>query len=1014
MILQAIKRPIAVCMLTLIVVVFGMVSLFRLPMTLMPEMASNNVTVFTSFNGASAEVVEERVTRPLENILKEVSGLVEMQSKSFAGRSRISIRFSLSSDVEKSQQEVTELVSQSLKFLPRDINPPRVRRFDPNAEAMMVIGISSDMDSILLSDMIQDHLRTPIERLEGVAGAELYGVSHTQVEIIINREKLQGAGLSASSIVATISKSNSPVQGGKIIHAGKIINISVPSRLENIEDLQKLIVAHVNGTDLKLKDVAKVSFLREKPQWSTYINGKRGLRLEVMKNSDANTVNLAAELKQIVEKAQSFLPQANLHILSDSSIYIKSALSNVSSSIFYGGFLAILVLLIFLRTWQSTLVIAISIPVSIITTFIPLYVGGYTINVMTLGGLALGIGMLVDNAIVVLENIIVHRDSGDDMTKAAHKGSSKVFFALLASTATTLIVFLPLLLLKGILGLFFNELAVVVGCSIIVSLVSAILIVPTLARKLIPEKESSHGSMYSTLEKTFVAVELRYCLFLKGCIQYKWSFFMVVLLTFASSFTLIPHIPQELMPKSDPGKISFRIDCPSHYDVKQLEDITISMSDRIQKEAPEVQSITCFFNDTQSRKTVRSWITLNPATERQRSTNDIITHLKNSFNSELGLRMKFFPGRNPLTPKATASKPYVYMNILGWNLIKAEAYGKFISEHLIDIEGISGAELEAAGSQTEKNFVIDRQRSEALGLSVSEISRSLKSLLGGEKGGTLLVEGKDIPITLSYGKKKHLTLDEILSQNLSNRKGELIAYKSVMTVGERQSLSAIERVNGMRITKVKIETEFRDAEAIVEDIQTLVSKYPLPPGLSVEVGGSYIEGRKSTNEMILMIVMAILLVYMVMAAQFESFAAPLKILLSIPLAVIGIMWALFLTDSSLNVQSYMGMVLLAGIVVNNAILLITTMQDLRASGMNRLEASIEAGRLRLRPILMTAMTTILGLLPLALGFGEGAEAQAPLARVVIGGLLSSTLITTLIIPVFSVLGKNKKKEAVLV
>jgi hydrophobic/amphiphilic exporter-1 (mainly G- bacteria), HAE1 family len=1009
-ILQAIRRPIAVCMLTLIVVVFGIASLTRLPMTLMPEMASNNVTVITSLNGVSAEVVEERVTRPLENAFKEVSGLVEMTSKSLPGRSRISLRFSLSSDVEKSQQEVTELVSQSMRFLPRDINTPRVRRFNPNAEPMMVIGISSNMDSILLSNMIEDHLRTPIERIEGVAGVELYGVSRMQIQIVLQREKLQALGLSGSSIVSAISKANSVVQGGKIENAGKIINISIPSKIEDLSDLENLIVSQMNGINVKLKDVASVDYLRKKPDWNTYINGERGLRLAIMKNSDSNTVNLANELKKIVDKAQLYLPQAKLHILSDSSTYIKSALSNVSSSIFYGGILAILVLLLFLRTWQSTLVIAISIPVSIITTFIPLYIGGYTINVMTLGGLALGIGMLVDNAIVVLENIIVHRDKGDDMTTSAHKGSSKVFFALLASTTTTLIVFLPLLLMKGILGLFFNELAVVVGSAIIASLVSAIFIVPTLSKRLIPSKTNEHGILYTTLEKAFIWIEQTYCTFLKACIGNKISFTIILLLALASSLILIPHIPKSLMPKSDPGKISIRIDCPKHYEFDQLEAIVIDFSKKIQDVSPETMSIISFFGELNPQKRIMSYLALKPASERKRSTSEIIDALKQHFSNEVGLKLRIFPGRDPLTPKATAAKPKVYMNILGWNIIKAEEYGKKISEYLTEIDGISDAELKVAGSQTEKNFVIDRHRSEALGLSVSEISRSLKSLLAGENAGSFQTEGNEIPMRLMYGSKRLLTIEEVLNQSISNRKGDLIAYKSVMKIGERQSVTAIERVNGMRVTEIEIETEERTAEDIVKDIDLLLTKFPLPAGLSVEVGGSYIEDRKSTNEMIMMVLMAILLVYMVMAAQFESFFAPLKVLLSIPLAIIGVLWALFITNSSLNLQSYMGMVLLAGIVVNNAILLITTMQELKNNGMNQYDAAIESGRMRLRPILMTAMTTILGLLPLALGLGEGAEAQAPLARVVIGGLLSSTLITTLVIPIYSVINKGSTNE----
>lgn len=1013
MILHAIRRPIAVCMLTLIVVVVGIISMSRLPMTLMPEMASTDVTVITRFSGASPEVVEDRVTRPLENTLKAIGGLVEMQSISQSGMSRISLRFSLNSDVEKAQQEVTELVSQSLKFLPRDVSPPRVRRFDPNAEAMMLVGISSDMDSMLLSNMVEDHLRTPMERLEGVAGVELYGESHQDVEILLDRDKLQAAGLTAAGVSGSIAKANGAIQGGKIEYAGKVLNISVPSRLDSIDTLRKLIVAQVNGVDLQLQDVASVELLRKKPQWRTFINGKRGLRLEVMKNSDANTVKLSKELRTLVEKAKFHLPQAELLILEDSSVYIKSAINNVSSSIYYGGFLAVIVLLTFLRAWQSTLVIAISIPVSIISTFIPLYIGEYTLNVMTLGGLALGIGMLVDNAIVVLENIIVHRDRGENMETSSHKGSSTVFFALIASTATTLIVFLPLLLMRGLLGLFFNELAVVVGFSLLVSLVSAILIVPTLARRLIPEKETQHGWLYLSLENTFLWIERKYLECLRGCMTRKWGFLFLVLLALLSSFTTLSHVPQELMPSSDPGKINLRVECPSSYTVEEVEETIISISAKVRDLAPEVISITSFFGENNPKRVIGSRMALVPSTERERSTLDIVAALKVALADEVALKIRVSPGRDPLTPRAAKAKPRVYMNILGWDLIKAEQYGKDICDHLSDIEGIAEAELAAAVGQTEKSFIIDRFRAESMGLSVSDLSRSLKSLLSGERGGTFLYEGKELPIQIKFSDQQYIALEEVLSETTSNRKGDLIAYKSVMEVGERQSVSSIKRMNGLRITAVQIDTESRDPEDIVSDIEKMIAIHPPTPGLSVEVGGSYIEDKRSTREMMTMIAMAILLVYMVMAAQFESLLSPLKVLLSIPLAIIGVLWALFLTGSSLNVQSYMGMVLLAGIVVNNAILLITTMGDLRGKGMNHWDSALEAGRLRLRPILMTALTTILGLLPLALGLGEGAEAQAPLARVVIGGLLTSTIITTLIIPVLSVIGKDQSEEGIV-
>jgi HAE1 family hydrophobic/amphiphilic exporter-1 len=726
-----------------------------------------------------------------------------------------------------------------------------------------------------------------------------------------------------------------------------------------------------------------------------------------------------------VEKIQQSLPQIQLIPVSNSSQYIKRAINNVSNAALYGGILAVFVLLFFLTSVRSTLVIATAIPISIIATFALIYFGGFTLNIMTLGGLALGIGMLVDNAIVVLENIYRLQESGVPPKKAAVKGSGEVQSAIIASTLTTLAVFLPMVFMRGMSGIMFKQLAYVVSFALLCSLIVSLTLVPMLSSRLFrpapaanPHPQRFGGKVVALVRGFFRSLESGY----KNLLRYSLDHRVLVIggtaVLLVGSFALARLVGSEFMPATDEGEARVSVEMEVGTRLGIMDEKFKMITNIIRKEVPELESIEERLGGGGWRGTSNTGnitIKLKPQSERTRSSEDIAADLRLKLSEIPGvvIRTRASGGQRMFGMRGGGGQERVQLQIRGYDLETAESLAQQVKKVVENVEGIADVRLSREVGKPEQHFVIDRQAAADMKLSVSQIGETIQTVLTGSQASMYREGGYEFRILVKVKDSEHMDVDDLLDMTLTNADAAPVSLRNVVNVQPQRGPMRIERRDRERVVTVSAEISGRDLGSIIGDIREGLRSVPIPRDFSVDFTGDYEERQKAFRELLVSIILAITLVYMIMAMLYESVRDPFIVMFSIPLAAIGVILMLFLTGTTFNVQSYIGCIMLGGIVVNNAILLVDYTNLLRRRDkMEVREAIEEAGRRRLRPILLTALTTIMAMIPLALGLGEGGEAQAPLARAVVGGLASSTLITLIIVPVvYSLLeGLRVKKK----
>ncbi|HUT24825.1 MAG TPA: efflux RND transporter permease subunit, partial [Sumerlaeia bacterium] len=750
-----------------------------------------------------------------------------------------------------------------------------------------------------------------------------------------------------------------------------------------------------------------------------------GIRMSVNKQSGTNTVEVSRQVEEELRRVNEDYPQIQIATILNTAEYIERSISNAGSAVVYGGVLAVFVLLFFLRRLSSTAVIAIAIPISIVATFGLMYFAGFTMNVMTLGGLALGVGMLVDNAIVVLENIFRLRENGASAEEAAVGGSEEVAAAVVASTLTTVAVFLPLIFIRGMSGVMFRQLACVVGFALLCSLVVALSLVPMLAARLLRGKSSGNrngsgrsGGLAQVSARLFSGMENAYRDALRFSLRHRFLVVVGGLLLFAGSLGLVPLIGTELMPQADENEV--RVDGEMEIGTRlELTDARFQEIEEIVRRAvPEIRNMDTYIGGGRRSSGPHLGgirISLAPRSERKRSSEEIAADLRGKLAHIPGMEIRTRAGQGLfLIRMAFGGEERVQVEIRGHDLEVSAALAQRVQQIAESVEGVTDTRISRETGSPEELILIDRQKAADMKLSVSQIARTLQSILSGTRAGEFREAGKEYRILVKMKDAEQMDLREILDMRLSNADGEPVILRNVVRTESDIGATVIERKNQERVVTVSCNVSGRDMGSIIEDIKAGLGSLPVPRGFAIAFAGDYEEQQEAFRELLMSLILALVLVYMVMACQYESLRDPLVVMFSVPLAVIGVAVILFLTDTTFNIQSYIGCIMLGGIVVNNAILLVDHTNLLRRrDGLGLHEAIEEAGRRRLRPILMTALTTILALIPLALGLGEGGEAQAPMARAVIGGLTSSTLITLVFVPVvyslFESAGASKKQ-----
>ena len=1024
----SIRRPVFTVMLTLAVITIGVVSLSRLPIDLMPEIVYPTLNISTSYPNTGPEEIEQLITRPIEEAVSSVPGVEEVFSVSSEGRSTVRAMFSWEVDLDAAADDVRERLDRILPRLPEDINRPMLRKFDPAMFPILILGAFSNLDPIQTRKIIDEQIAYRIERVPGVASVDVWGGLEREIQVNFYPDKIKALGLPLDLIIRKIREENIDLPAGIIEKGNYEILIRIPGVYTNLDEIRETVVALRDRVPIRLKEIASIEDTHRRITRVARINRIPGIRIAINKQSGKNTVKVAEGVLKEIEKIQQDTPQIQIIPVSNSSQFIKNAINNVSSAALYGGILAILVLLFFLTNIRSTLIIATAIPISIIATFSLIYFGGFTLNIMTLGGLALGIGMMVDNSIVVLENIYRLQESGVPSFKAAVQGSHEVTAAIIASTLTTIAVFLPTVFIRGMSGIMFKQLAYVVSFSLICSLFVALTLVPMLSSHILRPTRLDNPHPKEWKEKAVVHVreffrrlENSYKILLHYALDHRFLVLGITALLLVVSIVLIRFVGSEFMPSTDEGEVRVTVEMEVGTRLGVMDEKLNMISEIIKKEVPELQSI-------EERGGGGGWrsganrgnitIKLNPKSERSRSNETIASSLRQKLLNIPGviIRTRAAGGQMRFGRRGGGGQERVQVEIRGYDLEIGEALTHQVKKIVENVKGVTDVRLSREIGNPEELFNIDRQAAADMKLSVNQIGGFIQTILMGTQASQYREGGREYRILVKVKDSEKLDINNILDFTLTNADGEQVSLRNVVNTQPRRGPMRIERRDRERVLTISAEIAGRDLASVIADIDEGLRSVPIPRDFTIGFTGDYEEQQKAFRELLVSIIMAIMLVYMIMAMLYESIRDPFIVMFSVPLAAIGVIFMLFLTRTTFNVQSYIGCILLGGIVVNNAILLVDYTNLLRhRDKMELREAIVEAGQRRLRPILMTALTTIMAMIPLALELREGSEAQAPMAQAVIGGLLSSSLITLVVVPVvyslFEGLRRKRKKEA---
>lgn len=1019
----SIHRPVLTVMATFLIIILGGVSLRRLPIDLMPDISMPRISISTSYSNASPEEVEELITRPIEAAVSAVPGVDQIESESAEGNSRVSVSFVWGTDLDAAANDLRDRLDRVLSRLPDEADRPTLRKFNPADMPILVLGVGSDIDPTVLRTMLDNQVKFRLERVNGVAAIDVMGGNEREIHVDIDPYRLKALKISLDKILGAIRASNVNLPAGSIYRGNMDIRLRTPGTFRNLDEIRETVVAMVEGAPVRLADIAVIEDSWVDKTSLILVNGKPGIQLRVYKQSGSNTVEIAKEVLKEVERINLDFPRLIVTPIMDTSEYVERSINNMTSSMIYGGLLATIVLLIFLRNIRSTLIVGVSIPISVIAAFFLIYFRGYTLNIMTLGGLALGVGMLVDNAIVVMENILRIRDEGKERLQAALKGSEEVTTAIIASTLTTVVVFLPLVFMKGMVGIMFQQLANVVGFSLLCSLMAAISLVPMLASKLVkpsPKMDKPDPNVsewfFIVTGRVFEAMESAYREILGWALKHRGAVIFICLAILAGTACLAPFVGTELMPQADESEV--RID--GEMEVGTRVELVLAQFEKIygiiERSVPEMRSSQANIGGNMmhpgeaNKGSIR--VTLKPRSQRTRSDTEIADFLAKELKDIPGVKIRTRKGQGLFILRmASRGTERVSIEIRGHDFDTTDALARQVSDLVEEVPGVTDALSSRSAGTPEVSIEIDRRKAEEMKLSVTSIGEALKTSLSGSRAGVFREGGDEFQILVKFRDAKNLTLEEILDFSITNSEGKPVVLRNVVTMVSRKGPAIIARQDQERIVEVRANVSGRDIGSVIADVREKLRGVAVPKNCAITFGGDFEEQQKAFRELMFSFVLAVLLVYMVMASQFESLVDPFIVMFSLPFASIGVILMLFFTNTTLNMQSFIGCIMLAGIVVNNAILLVDYTNYLRREeGMALFEAIQEAGRRRLRPILMTALTTSLALVPLALGLGEGGEAQAPMARAVIGGLLSSTLVTLVLIPVVHSIFERETKQ----
>lgn len=1002
----SVKYPVTILMLVLGVVLLGYISYDKLGVDLFPDLNSPRLFIELESGERPPEEMESQFVENLEALAIRQSDVVEVSSVSKVGSAQITVEYAWNKNMDDAFLDLQKAVTSFSQN--QDIDAINITQHDPNSSPVMLVGLSHPTTDNMndLRKVADNYIRNELIRLEGVAEVEVSGAEDIEVLIETSDYLLDAFGLTMDEISSRIASFNQSISGGSIEEMGLRYVVKGVSLLTDIEDFENVIVGYKQVAvdneaaafaPIFLREVAKVSFQNKEPDNIVRLNGKRCLGLSIYKETKFNTVKAVEEINEGLKNIQKALPGYELQLVTNQGSFISDAINEVEESALFGIVLAIFVLFLFLRRIGSTLIISIAIPISIIATFNLMYFNGLSLNIMTLGGLALGAGMLVDNAIVVMENIFRNHESGMSVREAAIEGTAQVGGAITASTITTIIVFLPIVYLHGASGELFKDQAWTVAFSLVSSLAVAILVIPMLFDLFYRNKKKKVRSR---------SVQVKgYGRFLAKILKVKWTIIVLATILVGGSALLLPFIGTEFMPKTETREFSM--------------DIRMQEGTRLARTAAAVESMEAIVTELlgENLETVFSHvgpssgiggaatdifegentatIKLILSTESQLASTDAIRKISQAVGEIPGMEISYQQDETALKSIMGTDEAPLVIEVQGEDLEVIETLAAEVKSRVEGLPGMYNFESSLEEGSPEVEILVDRLRAGMYNLSVTNIISQIQDQLVGQDAGQVKREGEMQDITIKVPDKGLSQLDELMISSADQ--DFMVNELAEIRIG--QSPKEVYRRNQNRIGKITGQLE-KDMplDRAVKDIQEAIAPVNIPPDYQINISGEEAKRKESMASLSFALLLSIVLVYMVLASQFESLLHPFTILLTIPLAVVGSILVFFVLGKTLNIMAYIGIIMLVGIAVNDSIIFVDRILQLRNDGMERLEAILQAGQQRIRPIIMTSLTTILALFPLTLGLGESASLRSPMALAVIGGLVTSTLLTLVVIP----------------
>jgi HAE1 family hydrophobic/amphiphilic exporter-1 len=1001
-------------MISAIIILLGGISLTRLPVDLLPDVSYPTVTVRVAYPGVGPQEIEQTLTRPIEQAVGAVAGLEQVNSTSQEGSSIVRLSFTWGTDLTEAMDDLRSRLDRVRGRLPEDAEAMLVFRQDSNAMPIMSLGIEGNYDRVTLREMAENLIGPRLERVNGVAAVTTNGGLRRQIHVELSKEKIAALDLPVDRIASLLRSENENTPLGEVYQGDRTYLLRSQSQFQNLDEIRNLVLMTRNGVPIYVRDVAEVVDTTEDVRSLLRINGRAGVRLSVQKQSGTNTVQVADGIRAEIDRINLEMPNIRLNVLDDSSVYINRSIHAVQEHALLGAGLVTLIIFAFLRSFRSTLIVCTSIPISVVGTFALLYFNGYTLNIMTFGGLALGIGMVVDASIVVLENAFRHMEHGKDRVTASIEGSEEVWGAIVASILTHIAVFVPLLFLTGLSSILFRQLSVVVIFSLLMSLLVAVTLVPVLCSRLlklptpVEERKGLAGKMFTASERFLDGMDEAYKRFLHKSLVHRPTVIAAGVLSVVAAVLIFPYLNTELAPQTDEGVVTVSAELAPGTRIERTDAIISRLEQMIQQYVPEAQTVIAsaggggFGGGTTSRGNIQ--IFLVGKDQRERSNEEIAFALRRQLSGLPGVIVRANPSggnnqiNNLMSGGIGGNAGRMAVEIRGEDLDAARRIAQDVQDLMQNTPGVADPRLSREEARPELAVQVDRPKAALFGLNTTQVANTIRTNVAGTTAAQFRQGGYEYPIIVRLREEDRQQVADVSDVMVNTSAGVSLPAKNVMTIQSQLGPSQIDRKNQQRIIQVSADPEISLSEA-VRAINERLPSVPRPQEFAIGFGAEVEQQERTFNELRLVLILALVLVYAVMASQYESLRDPFIIMFSVPTSAIGVVLALYLTNTSFNLQAYLGVIMLGGIVVSNAILLVDYTNILRRrDGMPLREAIELAGRTRLRPILMTSLATALGLVPMALGIGEGSELQVPLARVVIGGLMTSTFITLVFVP----------------